>query len=119
MEAATEPVACTIVSVEEALRGWLAVIHKWRDVRRQVPPYARLGQLFDVLSDWEILAFDDRAADRFEDLRRRRICIGTMDLKIATIALVHDARFLTANLRDFSVVPDLRCEDWLRPKQTP
>ena len=57
-EAATEPIACTIVSVEEVLRGWLAVIHRLRDVRRQLPAYARLGQLFNFLSDWEIVPFD-------------------------------------------------------------
>ena len=63
MEAALGPVACTIVSVEELLRGWLALIHRLRDIRRQPPAYFRLGQLFNVLSDWEIVPFDDRAAD--------------------------------------------------------
>lgn len=38
-----------------------------------------------------------------------------MDLKIASIALVHDALILTANLRDFSRVPGLRCANWLEP----
>jgi tRNA(fMet)-specific endonuclease VapC len=113
MEAATEPIACTIVSVEEVLRGWLAVIHRLRDVHRQLPAYLRLGQLFDVLSDWEIVPFDERAADQFANLRRQRIRIGSMDLKIASITLVNDALLVTANLRDYSQVPGLRCENWL------
>jgi len=113
LEAAAEQVACTIVSVEEVLRGWLALIHRLREVHRQLPAYARLGQLFNVLSDWEIVLFDERAADQFADLRRRRIRIGTMDLKIASIALVNDAMLVSANLRDYSPVPDLRCENWL------
>jgi tRNA(fMet)-specific endonuclease VapC len=114
MEAAAEQVACTIVSVEEVLRGWLAVINRPRDVHRQLPAYARLGQLFTVLGDWVIVPFDGRAADQFVSLRRRRIRIGAMDLKIASIALVNDALLVTANLRDFSLVPGLHCENWLR-----
>jgi len=114
MEAAAEQIACTIVSVEEVLRGWLAIIHRLRDVHRQLPAYARLGQLFNVLSDWEIMPFDERAADRFAGLRRQRIRIGTMDLKIASITLVNDALLVTANLRDYSLVPELRCENWLQ-----
>jgi tRNA(fMet)-specific endonuclease VapC len=115
MEAATDDIACTIVSIEEILRGWLAVINRLRDVHRQLPAYRRLGQLFDVLSDWEVIPFEQRAADQFTNLRRQRIRIGTMDLKIASIALVTGALLLTANLRDFSVVPGVRCENWLKP----
>jgi len=115
MEAAVEPIGSTIVSVEEILRGWLAIIHRWRDVHRQIPAYLRLGQLFDVLSDWDIVPFDARAADQFVDLRGQRIRIGTMDLKIAAIALIHDALVVTANVRDFSQVPNLRFENWLEP----
>jgi tRNA(fMet)-specific endonuclease VapC len=115
MEAAAEQVACTIVSVEEVLRGWLGIIHRLREVHRQIPAYIRLGQLFSVLSDWEIVPFDERAADQFVALRRQRIRIGTMDLKIASIALVNDALLISANTRDFSDVPDLRFENWLQP----
>jgi tRNA(fMet)-specific endonuclease VapC len=114
MEAAIEPVACTIVSVEELLRGWLAIIHRLRDVHRQIPAYVRLGQLFNVLSNWEIIPFDERAADQFTSRRRQRVRIGTMDLKIASIALVNDALLLTSNLRDFSMVPEIHCENWLQ-----
>ncbi len=114
MEAAAAPVACAVVSVEEVLRGWLAIIHRLRDVHRQIPAYVRLGQFFNVLSDWEIVPFDERAADAFVGLRRQRIRIGTMDLKIASIALVSDALLVTSNLRDFSLVPGLRCENWLQ-----
>src|SRR5262249_18977551 len=99
MEAATEPVACTIVSVEEVLRGWLAIINRLRDVDRQIPAYTRLGRLFKVLGDWEIVPFDHRAAGQFSTLRRQRVHISTMDLKIASIALVNDGLLVTGNLR--------------------
>ena len=35
-----------------------------------------------------------------------------MDLRIASIALTHDALIITRNLSDFNKVPGLRCEDW-------
>ncbi len=34
------------------------------------------------------------------------------DLKIACIALVHDATLLTRNASDFARVPELNVEDW-------
>ena len=39
--------------------------------------------------------------------------MSTSDMKIASIALVHDATLLTRNLHDFTKVPDLRVENWL------
>jgi tRNA(fMet)-specific endonuclease VapC len=36
-----------------------------------------------------------------------------MDLKIAAIALVHDALLLSANLRDFQQVPNLHIANWI------
>jgi tRNA(fMet)-specific endonuclease VapC len=113
MEAATDTIAYSIVSVEEVLRGWLAVIHRLRDVHQQLPAYSRLGQLFDVLANWENVAFDERAADQFTALRQRGVRIGTMDLKIAIIALVNDALLVTGNVRDFSRIAQLKCENWL------
>lgn len=55
---------------------------------------------------------DERASQQFQRLWQARIRIGTMDLKIAAIALVNDATLLTRNLSDFGKVPDLRIEDW-------
>jgi tRNA(fMet)-specific endonuclease VapC len=61
-----------------------------------------------------ILPFNEPAADQFEALRKQRIRIGTMDLKIAAIALEAGALWLSANARDFSQVPGLKVENWLR-----
>jgi tRNA(fMet)-specific endonuclease VapC len=106
--------ATTVVTIEEQMRGWLALIHGAKDVHKQVPAYARLKELFEFFSRWNVEGFDHQAADEFDRLRGRKVRIGTMDLKIAAIALVHDAVLLSANLRDFGQVPGLRVEDWLR-----
>ena len=106
--------ATSAVTIEEQMRGWLALIHRSTDIDQQVTAYERLAELFDFFSRWKIVHFDEPAANEFKRLRKDRIRIGSMDLKIATIALVHDALLLSANLRDFEKVPGLRVEDWLR-----
>jgi tRNA(fMet)-specific endonuclease VapC len=109
-----QTVAITVVNMEEPLRGWLAEINRHRDVHDQIVFYDRLAKLISFFARWRIVAFDVRAADEFKRLRRQRIRIGTMDLKIAAIALVHDALLLTRNLGDFRQVPGMRLENWLQ-----
>lgn len=60
----------------------------------------------------KILDFDHQAAVEFDRLQKQRIRIGTMDLKIAAIALANNATLLSRNLKDFGKVPGLKVEDW-------
>jgi tRNA(fMet)-specific endonuclease VapC len=102
------------VSVEEEFRGWLAAIRRSKKVHSQILYYTRLTGLVRFFNKWQILPFNEPAADRFEALRELRIRIGTQDLKIASIAVEANALLLSANLRDFEQVPGLRVENWLR-----
>jgi tRNA(fMet)-specific endonuclease VapC len=116
IDAFPDPVAAiAVVTAEEQMRGWLVEIARAKSVRQQIPYYRRLAELFEFYREWDIAPFDNRAADVFDDLRRRKVRIGTMDLKIAAIALANGALLLSANLRDYRKVPGLRVEDWLRP----
>lgn len=108
-----EVVTVSIISVEEQMRGWLAAIAKERQARRQVLAYSELARLFAFFQAFNVLVFDERAADQFDQLRLAKIRIGTMDLKIAAIALVNRALLLTANRSDFAQVAGLRVENWL------
>lgn len=105
--------AATIISVEEQMRGWLSSIAKERIVARQVFAYHELEQLFDFFGGFQIASFDSPAADQLEDLSKQKIRIGTMDLKIASIALATNSLLLTANRRDFEKVPGLKFENWI------
>jgi tRNA(fMet)-specific endonuclease VapC len=69
--------------------------------------------LLDTDTRGKYFRFDEHAAKRFGDFRRQRIRIGTQDLKIASIALEHNAMLLSANISDFQQVPSLRVKDWL------
>jgi tRNA(fMet)-specific endonuclease VapC len=114
LKASTEQqIGTTIISVEEQGRGWFAVIARHRNVRRQVKAYQELVSLPEFLSGWTIMPFDEAGADRFERLRAGGLRIGSMDLKIASIALVYNALVLSTNLHDFQKVPGLRLENWL------
>ena len=57
---------------------------------------------------WVVLPWDAAAADLFVSFRGQGIRLGSMDLKIACIALVHDATLLTRNTSDFAQIPGLR-----------
>jgi tRNA(fMet)-specific endonuclease VapC len=115
MAASSDPIfAITIVNAEEQLRGWLAEISRQRTPQQQIPAYERLRTLLDFLRPFPWIAFDERAADEFERLRKEKVRIGSMDLKIASIALVHNVLLLSANLRDFEQVPNLQVENWLK-----
>jgi tRNA(fMet)-specific endonuclease VapC len=108
-----QPHGPTIISVVEQFRGWSAEINKARDVAQEVRAYGRLSRFVDLLGQIAVFPFDARAADEFERLRQQKLRIGTMDLKIAAIALANNALLLTANRRDFARVPGLRIENWL------
>jgi tRNA(fMet)-specific endonuclease VapC len=106
-------VATNAVSVEEQCRGWLAEINKNVDVEKQLGAYASFVNLIKFLASWKILPFTADAAAHFKTLRRDGVRIGSNDLKIASITITQKSLLLSANLRDFRKVPNLRVEDWL------
>lgn len=108
-----ESYVTTIITVEEIMRGWMAAIRRTHDPRQQIKAYARLRQLFRFFATWNVLEWDDDAADEFVALKRAQTRIGTMDLKIASICLANNATLLSRNSKDFDKVPGLRVEDWL------
>ena len=111
---APNTVQTTIVSFEEQMRGWLAVISRVRNQSREVVAYQRLQALLRFFNEIPVLGYAEIIAARFEELRRSRLRVGSMDLKIAAIALTHDAILLSSNRKDFDQVPDLRVEDWTK-----
>lgn len=111
-DSADQDFATTAITLEEQLRGWLAQINRFQDPVKQIPAYAELTGLIEFFSYWTILPFDAAAAQKFNGYRQQKIKTGTMDLKIASIAVAQNALLLTSNSRDFESIPDLRIEDW-------
>jgi tRNA(fMet)-specific endonuclease VapC len=102
----------TIISFHEQIMGWNAYLVRARDAAGVVRGYSRLEGILADFAGSQILSYTPAAADLFEELRRQRIRIGTMDLRIGAIALMHRMTVLTRNLSDFGKAPNLRVEDW-------
>lgn len=102
----------TIITYEEQTRGWMAHAARARTTIQQVSAYRKLKRHLDLYCQAQVLEFDASAAVEFERLQRLRLRVGTMDLKIAAIALAQQATVLTRNLKDFNRVPGLQVEDW-------
>jgi tRNA(fMet)-specific endonuclease VapC len=104
----------TVVSLHEEFLGWNSYISKAKKLDGVVKGYDRF---LKILSDFEvsqILPFDNKAAHQFAQLRQQKVRIGTMDLRIAAIALSRSMTLLSRNISDFKQVPGLMVEDWTR-----
>ena len=61
----------------------------------------------------DVVPWDAEAAEEFHRQRQAGVRIGSQDLRIASLAITHDALLLTRNAKDFARVPGLRFESWL------
>jgi tRNA(fMet)-specific endonuclease VapC len=109
-----EDFVLSVVSLHEQLMGCNAFVG--RNLRTDVlQGYNLMNDLLGLYCPAHVLPFDAAAHAQFDQLRRRRVRIGTMDLRIAATALVEGLVVLTRNAKDFSKVPGLTFEDWTLP----
>lgn len=111
---ATDPgeAGITVITVEEQLTGWYALLRKVRTPPETAAAYERLAKTVTFLGSLPILPFTEAAIARFQRLLNLKLNVGAMDLRIAAIALEAGATVITRNTRDFSRIPDLMIEDW-------
>lgn len=109
-----EDIFTTIISFEEQMRGWLSYIAKSKTVEQQIIAYQKLHRSLESFRNTVVLDFDEKAAAVFKELKSQKIRIGTMDLKIASIAIANDAILVSRNLSDFLQVPNLSVQDWTK-----
>jgi tRNA(fMet)-specific endonuclease VapC len=102
----------TIISYEEQTRGWLAYIARLQTEAARIQAYSFLSRHLHIYCRVAVVPYSEKAAAHFERLKLAKIRVGTMDLKIACIALANDAVLLTRNMTDFNKVPGLKVEDW-------
>jgi len=74
--------------------------------------YALLLETLNGFAKAPVLPFDAKAIAIFDEMRRQKVRVSTMDLRIAAITISNDLVILTRNSGDFSIIPDLLIEDW-------
>ena len=104
--------AITVISIGEQFSGRQAYLRKAKTTAEIADAYLKLTNLVRVLSGFNIVTFSEAAILRYRFLLTLKLNIGGMDLRIAAIALEEDATVITRNLRDFTRVPNLKCENW-------
>ncbi len=107
-----DDVATTIVSFQEHVAGWLSYLNGAGGDADVLRAYEELDSILRRFSKMNVLPFDEAALDRFKPIRKQCRRVGTLDLRIAAIALTTDSTLLSRNLRHFRLVPGLRVEDW-------
>ena len=107
-----EDINVTVITYEEQTRGWLGYIAKARNLEEQIIAYRKLEKHVATFSKLKVFGFDSESAAIFKKLRAEYPRLGTMDLKIAAIAIAKGATLLTRNLSDFENIANLQVEDW-------
>ncbi|MGK7896027.1 MAG: type II toxin-antitoxin system VapC family toxin [Xenococcus sp. (in: cyanobacteria)] len=108
-----QEIAITIISAEEQIRGRLSIIRRANAKDKLVLAYGRLKELLKDFETINLLDFTLEASLIYDDLVRKKIRIGTRDLRIAAIALVVKGTVVTRNQKDFAQIPGLKVEDWI------
>ena len=72
-----------------------------------------------LFQEVSLLEYDRDCANEFGtvriQMRRSGIEVPSLDLLIASVALVYDLTLVTHNTADFQSIPGLRLDDWLAP----
>jgi tRNA(fMet)-specific endonuclease VapC len=102
----------SIVSFHEQVLGWNSYISRARTGSDAVRAYAMFDLVLTEFAKARPVPFDEPSAAMFDSLRAQRVRVGTLDLRLAAIALVRGMTVLTRNVGDFRKVPGLSVEDW-------
>jgi tRNA(fMet)-specific endonuclease VapC len=109
---APDEVAVSVVTVEERLRGRLAILARRAAGEARVHAYTKLLETVRFFSTIPGVPYDMACAQQLQALRVMRLRVGSRDLRIAATALVQNVVLITRKRRDFEQGPGLRLDDW-------
>ena len=91
----------------------MAYLNQARTASGIILAYEKLVGVLRYFSKATVIPFNQAAQVELERLRKQGVRIGTLDLRIASIALAERCVLVSGNLKDFRKVPGLNVEDWL------
>jgi tRNA(fMet)-specific endonuclease VapC len=107
--------AVPVIVIEEIMRGRLSVIRQAEAGKSRISierAYELFEETFRDVRRIQILSYTAEAESLYQQWRQQGIRISTHDLRIAAICVVHNARLISRNRRDFERVPSLTVEFW-------
>lgn len=108
----SEEVATSVITMEEMIRGRLAILSRRSEGEARVSAHRRFQDTVHLFCKIWTVSFDSPSEQRFQELKVLRLKVGSQDLRIAAIALANDMVVLTRNIKDFGRIPGLLIEDW-------
>ena len=109
LDDADDDVYVTVISLDEQIHGAFKEIAS-TDGKIRIRGYRRLHAIVDDYSSRPTLDYDEEADSIFDRLKGMKGRPATKDLRIASIALSHDAILVTGNAKDFRKIPLLKLE---------
>lgn len=76
--------------------------------------YEILTAVLDLHRNYPLLPYSAAAHAEWTRLKAQKVRVGTMDLRIASVALSQSLTLVTRNVADFGKVPNLAIIDWTR-----
>jgi tRNA(fMet)-specific endonuclease VapC len=108
-------IAITIITKVELIQGRISFLLKATNGQDLLRAQNLLSQTESLLSELEIVPFDQSAAQQFELLLTNKSLrkYGRADLLITSIALANRATLVTRNTKDFQNIPNLKLANWM------
>lgn len=92
---ADHEIVTTVITYEEQTRGWMALFAKASRPAATIVAYRDLLDHLEMFKGISVVAYTNAADGFFQALRKRKLRVGTRDLRIAAICLSHGATLLT------------------------
>ncbi len=90
-------IAISVITMEEMLRGRLAILARHQSGERRVNAYLRLTETVRFFSLVPVMPFDLAAESKFTALRAQHLKVGSQDMRISAIAQTRDLIVVTRN----------------------